>query len=61
MDWYAKQRLEYAADGAKDAEKGMADLPYPHTEDPQDQDCNEAYRQGFNRKRKEMGDKFRWA
>ncbi len=61
MDWYEKQMLEYEADGAKDAERGIIEWPYPHPEDPQDIDCNEAYRRGFDRMRHKLGDKFKWA
>jgi len=47
-------------DGRDDADKGMFDAPYPGSGDPQDETANQAYKQGFMDRRKELVDKFEW-
>jgi len=51
----------HADDGKRDAENGTFSPPYTASEDPQDEDENAAYVSGFNRRRKELGDAFKWA
>ena len=59
-DWWDDMLAECEADGAKDAESGAFDPPYPGSDDEQDLAMNRAYQRGFNQRRKELGDKFRW-
>lgn len=59
-DWWEKQLKEYEQDGRRDADKGIWSPPYPGSEAPDDEFQNEAYRLGFNDRRKELGKKFRW-
>lgn len=59
-DWWNKLLNERFADGRRDAERGRCELPYPGSQDPQDEDENLAYRRGFDARRQELGDKFRW-
>ncbi len=58
-DWLLLLNARYAA-GWLDAEAGMYDPPYPGSDDPQELDENRAYKQGFDRSRKELGDSFKW-
>ena len=60
MDWYDDMLNVRLHDGMRDAELGTFDPPYPGSDDPQEQDENRAYQQGFNQRRKELGDKFEW-
>ena len=61
-DWWATMLAERTADGRSDAERGQYDLPYPGVEeDPQYEDENEAYKIGWRKRRKELGDAFQWA
>ncbi len=55
---------EYFAEGQQDAENGI--YAPPHTPDDEDEgpylsEENKAYRDGFETKRREMGDDFKWA
>lgn len=59
-DRWAKLMAEHEQDGARDAERGYIDFPYPGSDDPQEQDENRAYQRGFNRRRKELGEMFEW-
>ena len=48
----------------RDAEAGRFSPPYPGAWDccdPGDVDANEWYKEGFMARRRELGDKFRWA
>jgi hypothetical protein len=61
-DWWQDILNGYKAEGRTDAEKGIFDPPhYVTDDDPQYLDENEAYKDGFMEKRKELGDKFKWA
>lgn len=55
--WQALYRL----DGIKDAEKGVYNPPHSSDDDPQDQQENHAYKEGFEARRKELGGRFKWA
>ena len=59
-NWWTEILDLYRKDGAISADKGEFDAPYPGSEDPEDQEANWAYKQGFNQRRKELGDKFKW-
>ena len=60
-DWWHEHLAEFAADGRKDADLGMYRPPWPsEDDDPQNQDENLAYRKGFDEKRKELGNAFKW-
>lgn len=52
---------ERMADGRKDANEGVFEPPYLNSDDPQDEDENAAYKRGFNERRRELGDVFRWS
>jgi len=52
---------ECRRDGSADADNGVFDLPYPGSDDPEDEDYNHAYKEGFDTRRKELGDKFEWS
>ena len=58
--WWLKNLAEYRRDGRNDAEKGYYDPPHPVGDDPQDLEENEAYREGFMTRRKELGANFQW-
>lgn len=60
-DWWEAMMQTHADDGKRDAENGTFSPPYTASEDPQDEDENAAYVSGFNRRRKELGDAFKWA
>ena len=61
-DWWKLNLAEYIADGRIDAAKGIYDLPHAYAEgDPQYEDENAAYREGWWKRRKELGGKFKWA
>lgn len=47
--------------GAADAVIGKYEPPYPGSNDPQDEEENEAYDNGFKRARRDLGDSFKWA
>ena len=59
-DWYSEMLKQRENDGAADAEKGRFNWPYPASDDPNDEDENLAYSRGFDRRRRELGDKFEW-
>ena len=57
--WWLQQLAEYRQRGRSDAERGKYLLPYPLTEE-EDGPINAAYKQGFDERRKELGEKFAW-
>lgn len=59
-DWWDELLAERFRDGQRDAEHGRFESPYPGSQDPQDEDENLAYRRGFDQRRRELGDAFRW-
>ena len=60
-DWWDQHLAEFEADGRKDADAGTYDLPWHRDEDdPQSQDENAAYHRGFAKRRKELGNLFKW-
>lgn len=60
-NWWESNLAEFEADGRRDAEHGVYNPPWPSEDnDPQNQDENAAYRKGFDARRRELGDKFRW-
>jgi len=62
QEWWLRNLDEYRADGIADADKGEFDPPHHVTDhDPQYLDENAAYKDGFMKRRKELGDKFKWA
>ena len=63
-DWWEQMLAEYRQDGRRDADLGDFDPPHPACSfylDPQDEAENTAYKQGFDSRRKQLGDKFRWS
>jgi len=60
-DWWESMLDECRRDGSADADNGVFDLPYPGSDDPEDEDYNHAYKEGFDTRRKELGDKFEWS
>jgi coenzyme F420-reducing hydrogenase beta subunit len=60
-DWWEDLLEERRKDGAIDAEAGTVYFPHSQeSEDPQDMDENEAYSEGWRKRREELGDKFEW-
>ena len=61
-DWWQSILLARAQEGSDDADKGIYDPPYPSAseEDPMEMDENFAYRRGFDKRRRELGDEFTW-
>lgn len=57
---YASERKIHNSLGRKDAEKGEVNWPYDNDDD-WDEEMNLEYKKGFFERRKELGDKFRWA
>lgn len=62
-DWWDAMLAGHAADGRRDADRGVFEPPYPccAAADPQDEDENEAYERAWHQRRKELGDAFKWA
>lgn len=60
-DWWDDHLAEYEADGRKDAAAGTYRPPCPDEDDPHYQDEIAAYRRGFDAKRRELGDAFKWS
>lgn len=60
-DWWQNILEDRAADGFQDASRGVYHVPYPDSNDPQDEDENAAYDGGFKRGRNELGDSFKLA
>ena len=61
-EWWTRHLAEFEAQGRKDADMGIYDLPWHRDEDdPQNQDENAAYHRGFAKRRKELGNAFKWA
>ena len=58
--WWQDNLENYKSDGRFDAEAGFYNPPHSDSDDPQDQDENEAYKKGFIERRKELGDAFKW-
>ena len=58
--WYSEMIKENHLKGRKDAEKGEVNWPYDNDDDV-DEEMNIAYKKGFFERRKELGDKFKWA
>lgn len=61
MDWWVSMLNEYRRDGSSDADKGMFEPPYPWSGDPEEEAYNNAYKEGFDRRRKELGENFKWS
>lgn len=64
-DWWESNLDQYREEGRKDAELGRFDMPnatdeHGMAESPDYDDENQAYREGFVQRRKELGDKFEW-
>ena len=59
--WWLELLAERERLGTEHADAGIYDPPYSEEEDPQDTDENEAYKRGFNKRRHELGDRFKWA
>lgn len=47
--------------GRRDAAEGIFNPPHYDSADPQDEDETHAYRQGFDERRRELGNAFKWA
>ena len=60
-DWWDEMLESRREDGRRDAEQGKHEPPYPGSGDPQDEDENAAYDDGWHQRRKELGDAFQWA
>ncbi|MCR4297481.1 MAG: hypothetical protein NUV75_01825 [Gallionella sp.] len=61
-DWWNDLLAEHAADGRCDADLGVYRPPWAsEADDPQNQDENVAYRRGFDARRRELGEAFKWA
>ena len=58
---YQKMLAQYSKDGRRDADEGMADLPFPDSNDTIDMRFNDSYVRGFHERRAELGSKFKWA
>lgn len=60
--WWLDNLEDYRNDGRKHAEQGVYSPPHAEPEyvDPQDQDENAAYSEGWWARRKELGNAFRW-
>jgi len=60
--WWEQNLANYRNEGRKDAENGEFDAPHNAIDDdPQYMDENQAYKDGFMGRRKELGDSFKWA
>lgn len=53
-DWWCGLLRQRHEDGRSDAEKDIFDMPYPGSEDPQDEAENDAYKKGFMEYRREI-------
>lgn len=51
----------YEMDGAIDASNGVFNWPCDDDDDPQNQDANYAYQMGFEKRRRQLGENFKWA
>lgn len=61
-DWWRQNLEDYRQDGRADAERGVFEAPHwVSDEDPQYLDENQAYKDGFMERRKELGASFKWA
>jgi hypothetical protein len=62
VNWWKKNLDDYYQMGRKDADKGLIDYPHAYDDsDPQYMDENQAYKEGFKDRRRELGNKFKWA
>jgi len=60
-DWWNNNLMSYREDGRRGADLGDFNPPHFFTdEDPQYLDENEAYKDGFMERRKELGESFKW-
>ncbi len=60
--WWEKELTHYREEGARDADKGYFCWPcLDEVDDPANSDLNAAYKEGFDKRRKELGNKFKWA
>lgn len=60
-DWWDALLAEIASQARADANLGVYEPPYPVSDDPTDEEENYIYKREFNKRRKELGDKFKWA
>lgn len=62
-DWWDAMLAGRAADGRRDADRGVFEPLYSCSAaaDPQDEDENEAYECAWHQRREELGDAFKWA
>ena len=60
MGWWETMLEEHRQDGREDANKGVYEPYWPINGDPQNEAENEAYKEGFNQRRRELGEKFQW-
>jgi len=59
-DWWDDNIRYYWMLGRGSANKGEFDYPNTDNDDPNDADENQAYKDGFMERRKELGDLFKW-
>lgn len=60
-EWWRKLLSDHTANGISDANNGVFEWPYPDdSNDPQSEDENLAYKNGFDNRRRELGDSFKW-
>ncbi len=57
---YNRHMKEYERNGESDADKGLFEYPY-NNGDPSDEEFDYAYKKGFDKRRLELGDLFKWA
>ncbi len=60
-EWWQQNLERHRNSGRADAERGVFAAPNHLSDDPQYLDENQAYKEGFMERRKELGDKFKWA
>ena len=63
---YARHMEDWKQRGREDAEKGVFYAPYQtdehgETGDPGDDDANHYYKLGFDERRGELGERFKWS
>lgn len=62
--WWREHLDGYRSDGRRDADEGVYRPPHALPEenpDPQYFDENMAYKDGFMKRRRELGEDFKWA
>ena len=57
---WEKELSAYRQDGRDGADDGRMFLPVIDPKDKEDEEINEAYKEGFEERRKELGESFRW-